>query len=58
MHLFPKQGDKVPWLNTQNYIQDKKLINTRAIDDGVLQFSNPTAESTETEPAQLESDAA
>jgi len=41
MHLFPKQGDKAPWLNTQNYSEDRKLILNRAIDDGVLTFSNP-----------------
>ena len=58
MHLFPKQGDKMPWLNTQNYIQDKKLINNRAIDDGVLQFTNPAVGSKETESAQLASNAA
>jgi len=58
MHLFPKQGDKAPWLNTQNYLQDKKMINTREIDDGVLQFRNSTVEFKETESARLESDAA
>ena len=58
MHLFPKQGDKAPWLNTQNYSEDKKLLATRAVDDGVLQFSNPPAESGDVETSQLESDAA
>jgi len=58
MHMFPKQGDKAPWLNTQNYTEDKKLLATRAVDDGVLQFSNPVAESGEAEASHLESDAA
>ena len=58
MHLFPKQGDKAPWLNTQNYMEDKKLILNRKIDDGVLSFSNPVPESQETIDTQLESDAA
>jgi hypothetical protein len=58
MHMFPKQGDKAPWLNTQNYTEDKKLLATRAVDDGVLQFSNPIAESGELETTHLESDAA
>jgi len=58
MHKFPKQGDKAPWLNTQNYSEDKKLLATRAVDDGVLQFSNPTAKSAGFETTQLESDAA
>jgi cation diffusion facilitator CzcD-associated flavoprotein CzcO len=58
MHLFPKQGDKAPWLNTQNYMEDKKLLATRDVDDGVLQFSNLAADSAEVEPSHLESDAA
>ena len=58
MHLFPKQGDKAPWLNTQNYMEDKKLLRERAVDDGVLQFSNPAEESGDQESPLLESDAA
>ena len=50
MHLFPKQGDKAPWLNTQNYAEDRKLILKRQMDDGILSFTNPATE--------LESDAA
>jgi monooxygenase len=41
MHRFPKQGDREPWLNPQNYGRDKKMIRTAPIDDGVLVFSNP-----------------
>ena len=58
MHLFPKQGDKAPWLNTQNYIEDKKLLSERAVDDGVLHFSNPATEPAESDSTYLESDAA
>jgi len=58
MHLFPKQGDKAPWLNTQNYAEDKKLLSERAVDDGVLQFSKPAADAGEAETSVLESDAA
>ncbi len=58
MHLFPKQGDKAPWLNTQNYMEDKKLILNRTIDDGVLSFSNPVQVSQEAIATHLESDAA
>ncbi|MFK8020640.1 MAG: flavin-containing monooxygenase [Pseudomonadales bacterium] len=39
MHLFPKQGDREPWLNTQNYSREKKTIGKGALNDGVLQFS-------------------
>ena len=40
-HLMPKQGDRLPWLNTQNYLLDKKVILEGAIEDGYLVFSNP-----------------
>jgi cation diffusion facilitator CzcD-associated flavoprotein CzcO len=41
MHLLPKQGDEPPWVNTQSYKLDKKIIREDPIDDGVLQFSRP-----------------
>lgn len=41
MHLLPKQGDREPWINLQNYKLDKKMIRHGAIKDGVLVFSNP-----------------
>ena len=52
MHLFPKQGDRDPWRNTQNYLQDRKMVFRDALEDGALTFSNParapgTAESAE-----------
>ena len=43
MHLFPKQGDRDPWRNTQNYALDKKIIRNAPLEDGALTFSNPTA---------------
>ena len=48
MHLFPKQGDREPWINTQNYKLDKKLLRRGSIDDGVLLFRRPGARSEET----------
>jgi cation diffusion facilitator CzcD-associated flavoprotein CzcO len=44
MHIFPKQGDKDPWRNTQNYLLDKKLIKNAPLEDGALTFSNPVSE--------------
>jgi cation diffusion facilitator CzcD-associated flavoprotein CzcO len=38
MHLFPKQGDRDPWRNTQNYQLDKKIIRKAALEDGALIF--------------------
>jgi cation diffusion facilitator CzcD-associated flavoprotein CzcO len=45
IHLFPKQGDREPWLNTQSYAADKKMIRHAPLEDGVLLFSNPETES-------------
>ncbi|MCG8587771.1 MAG: NAD(P)/FAD-dependent oxidoreductase, partial [Proteobacteria bacterium] len=41
MHLFPTQGDHAPWLNTQNFTADKKMVRHAPLEDGALVFSNP-----------------
>ncbi|MFM7308748.1 MAG: flavin-containing monooxygenase [Actinomycetota bacterium] len=41
MHLMPAQGDREPWINPQNYERDKKMFREGAMDDGVMQFTNP-----------------
>ena len=41
MHRFPKQGDRGPWRNTQDYAQDKKLVREAPLEDGALVFSSP-----------------
>jgi len=41
MHRFPRQGDRPPWLNTQNYRQDRKMLRGEPVADGVLRFSRP-----------------
>ena len=47
MHLLPKQGDRAPWLNSQNYMLDRKMIGQGPIDDGVLRFGNAVERDTE-----------
>lgn len=39
MSRLPKQGDREPWLNTQNYAADKKLFRKGQVEDGVMQFT-------------------
>lgn len=39
MHLMPKQGDREPWVNPQDFKKDKKMIREAPIEDGVLVFS-------------------
>jgi len=38
MHRFPRQGDRDPWINPQDYQRDKKMIRHGAIEDGALRF--------------------
>lgn len=40
MHLFPKQGSRDPWRNTQDYALDKKLIKSAPLEDGSLVFGS------------------
>lgn len=40
MDKFPRQGDREPWINPQNYSRDKKMIRQGALEDGVLVFEN------------------
>ncbi len=39
MHQFPRQGDREPWINPQDYKRDRKLFRESPIDDGVMTFS-------------------
>ena len=50
MHLFPKQGDRQPWLNTQNFAEDRKTIRHGELADGSLLFSSSTQESAPEQP--------
>jgi len=38
MPMMPKQGDRAPWLNTQRYHEDVKLISKAPIVDDVMHF--------------------
>ena len=39
MPLLPKQGDRDPWINTQDYKADRELIGEAPVDDGVMNFA-------------------
>jgi cation diffusion facilitator CzcD-associated flavoprotein CzcO len=41
IELLPKQGDREPWINCQNYIRERRTIGAASLDDGVLCFDNP-----------------
>lgn len=36
---FPKQGDREPWINPQNYRKDRKMFRDAPLEDGALIFS-------------------
>jgi monooxygenase len=41
MDHMPKQGDRAPWLNPQDYARDKVMLRKGALEDGALVFDNP-----------------
>ncbi len=43
--VMPKTGNKAPWKLYQNYTLDIKQLRHGAVDDGVMEFSNPTKHS-------------
>jgi hypothetical protein len=50
IHLFPRQGSKLPWKLFQNYALDLAMIGFARIDDGALRFSGPAARAAAEEP--------
>jgi len=36
---YPKQGDREPWINPQDYAKDKKMFRKGPVDDGVMRFT-------------------
>ena len=39
LHLMPKQGDRQPWVHSQDYWMEKDLIPQADLDDGCLRYS-------------------
>jgi cation diffusion facilitator CzcD-associated flavoprotein CzcO len=39
IHLLPKQGDRAPWLHTQDYHSEKDILPTVDLSDGALRYS-------------------
>lgn len=48
---FPKQGDREPWINPQNYRKDRKMFREDPLEDGALIFER-TRQTTE-QPAPM-----
>jgi cation diffusion facilitator CzcD-associated flavoprotein CzcO len=43
MDRMPKQGDREPWINPQNYTRDKKMFAKDPVEDGVMRFTRAAA---------------
>jgi monooxygenase len=43
IHMFPKQGSKMPWRLYQNYVLDLLMLQRGNVEDGVMEFSNPAS---------------
>ena len=41
MDRLPKQGDREPWLNSQNYLEERPKLLKGELDDGALRFGGP-----------------
>jgi cation diffusion facilitator CzcD-associated flavoprotein CzcO len=39
LHLLPRQGDREPWINPQNYRRDRGMLRDAPVDDGVMTFT-------------------
>jgi cation diffusion facilitator CzcD-associated flavoprotein CzcO len=53
IHLFPKQGAKVPWRLHQNYARDLVMLRRGTVEDGVMEFSNPAPAARREEDARV-----
>ena len=42
--VMPKQGDREPWLNNQDYKKDKKALRKDPVNDGVMRFTRVEAQ--------------
>jgi len=47
MHRFPRQGDREPWVNPQNYKRDRRMFRDDPVDDGVMTFTRRTSSGAE-----------
>lgn len=51
IHLLPKQGDREPWTNPQDYRRDRRTFLEGPLEDGVLEFADCDTAAVEQQPA-------
>jgi cation diffusion facilitator CzcD-associated flavoprotein CzcO len=43
LHRFPRQGDREPWINSQNYLRERREFTRMSLDEAALRYT-PLAE--------------
>ncbi|MDP5072184.1 MAG: NAD(P)/FAD-dependent oxidoreductase, partial [Congregibacter sp.] len=41
MHMFPRQGDRNPWVNSQNYLREKREFQEMSFTEAALRYETP-----------------
>ncbi|MDP5052448.1 MAG: NAD(P)/FAD-dependent oxidoreductase [Congregibacter sp.] len=41
MHMFPRQGDRNPWVNSQNYLREKRDFQEMSFTEAALRYETP-----------------
>jgi hypothetical protein len=39
MHLFPRQGDREPWVNSQNYLRERREFSEMSMSEEALRYA-------------------
>jgi cation diffusion facilitator CzcD-associated flavoprotein CzcO len=52
---FPRQGDREPWINPQDYNKDKALFRKSPVDDGVMIFTSASRQGPDPRDARHQS---
>jgi cation diffusion facilitator CzcD-associated flavoprotein CzcO len=53
MHLFPRQGDRVPWVNSQNYLRECREFAEMDFDEPALRYSSVASDSDKDAPRRV-----
>ena len=41
MHLYPRQGDREPWINSQNYLRERREFGEMSFAEAALRYAPP-----------------
>ena len=43
-HIMPRNATSYPWRLSQEYVSDRKIMQSYNVDDGILQFSSASGD--------------